>query len=204
MLIVFDFLAGDDGKSLVKLSLATRRKLLEAFARKYMRGHKMIRLSPVTTKLAAARKWLKQVGANLDGIIAKRRDVPYESGNRHGMRKIKNYRSADCVIGGFRYNEGKRTVGSLLLGLYDEQGLLDHVGPLARTVGDCAVLFEVLSGAMHKESAQPGSKPLQGSEGAGARNLVLRERALVDQHGALAGGAAFAADRTEPVGPALE
>ena len=128
MLIVFDLLAGEDGKSLAKLPLADRRKLLERFARKYLRGHKTVRLSPVTTKIADARKWLKQVGASLDGIIAKRRDMPYESGNRHGMQKIKNYRSADCVVGGFRYNEGKRTVGSLLLGLYDEQGLLNHVG----------------------------------------------------------------------------
>ena len=128
MLIVFDFLAGDDGKSCVNLSLADRRKLLEAFVRKYLRGQKTIRLSPTTTKIADARKWLKQVGASLDGIIAKRRDLPYESGNRHGMQKIKNYRSADCVVGGFRYNEGKHTVGSLLLGLYDEQGLLNHVG----------------------------------------------------------------------------
>ena len=54
--------------------------------------------------------------------------MPYESGNRHGMQKIKNYRSADRVVGGFRYNEGRRTVGSLLLGLYDEHGLLNHVG----------------------------------------------------------------------------
>jgi ATP-dependent DNA ligase len=54
--------------------------------------------------------------------------VPYESGNRHGMQKIKNYRSADCVVGGFRYNEGRHTVGSFLLGLYDERGLLNHVG----------------------------------------------------------------------------
>ena len=128
MLIVFDLLAGEDGKSLAKLPLADRRKLLERFARKYLRGHKTVRLSPVTTKIADARKWLKQVGASLDGIIAKRRDMRYESGNRHGMQKIKNYRSADCVVGGFRYNEGKRTVGSLLLGLYDEQGLLNHVG----------------------------------------------------------------------------
>jgi ATP-dependent DNA ligase len=112
----------------VKTPLGGRRKLLEAFARKHLRGQKILRLSPATTKIAVARKWLKQGGANLDGIIAKRRDVPYESGNRHGMQKIKNYRSADCVVGGFRYNEGKRTVGSLLLGLYDEQGLLNHVG----------------------------------------------------------------------------
>ena len=128
MLIVFDLLAREDGKTLTKLPLADRRKLLERFARKYLRGHKTVRLSPVTTKIADARKWLKQVGVSLDGIIAKRRDMPYESGNRHGMQKIKNYRSADCVVGGFRYNEGKRTVGSLLLGLYDEQGLLNHVG----------------------------------------------------------------------------
>jgi ATP-dependent DNA ligase len=136
MLIVFDFLAGDDGKSCVNLSLADRRKLLEAFVRKYLRGQKTIRLSPTTTKIADARKWLKQVGASLDGIIAKRRDLPYESGNRHGMQKIKNYRSADCVVGGFRYNEGKHTVGSLLLGLYDEQGLLNHVGFTSPLKGD--------------------------------------------------------------------
>jgi ATP-dependent DNA ligase len=128
LLIVFDLLIADDGQSLVRTPLGGRRKLLEAFARKHLRGQKTLRLSPATTKIAVARKWFKQVGANLDGIIAKRRDLPYESGNRHGMQKIKNYRSADCVVGGFRYNEGKRTVGSLLLGLYDEQGLLNHVG----------------------------------------------------------------------------
>jgi ATP-dependent DNA ligase len=82
----------------------------------------------VTTRIADAKKWLKQVGATLDGIIAKRRDLPYEPGTRHGMQKIKNFRSADCVVGGFRYNEGKKTVGSLLLGLYDDRGLLNHIG----------------------------------------------------------------------------
>ena len=128
LLIVFDLLIGDDGQSLVKTPLASRRKLLEAFARKYLPGQKTIRLSPATTKIAVAKKWLKQVGENLDGIIAKRRDLPYESGNRLGMQRIKNYRSADCVVGGFRYNEGRRTVGSLLLGLYDGQDLLNHVG----------------------------------------------------------------------------
>jgi ATP-dependent DNA ligase len=128
LLIVFDLLAGDNGKSFTKLTLADRRELLEGFVRKYLRGHKTIRLSPVTAKIADAQKWLKQVGTSLDGIIAKRRDVPYESGNRHGMQKIKNYRSADCVVGGFRYKEGRHTVGSFLLGLYDERGLLNHVG----------------------------------------------------------------------------
>jgi ATP-dependent DNA ligase len=128
LLIVFDLLCGDNGKSFAQAPLSTRRKLLEAFAHKYLRSNRRIRLSPATTKIADARKWLRHVGASLDGIIAKRRDLPYESGNRHGMQKIKNYRSADCVVGGFRYNEGSRTVGSLLLGLYDAHGLLNHVG----------------------------------------------------------------------------
>ena len=128
LLIVFDLLVDVDGKPLTGTPLIKRRALLERFARKYLHGNKSIRLSPMTTRLADARKWLKQVGATLDGIIAKRRDASYESGNRHGMQKIKNYRAADCVVGGLRYNEGKKTVGSLLLGLYDDQGLLNHVG----------------------------------------------------------------------------
>ena len=127
LLIVFDLLLADS-EILAKEPLAARRKLLESFAHKYLRGHKSIRLSPATTRITDAKKWLKQVGATLDGIIAKRRDLPYESGTRHGMQKIKNFRSADCVVGGFRYNEGKKTVGSLLLGLYDDRGLLNHIG----------------------------------------------------------------------------
>jgi ATP-dependent DNA ligase len=128
LLIVFDLLVDDKGKRLTELTLDERRKALDAFAKKHLRGNKTIRLSPATTKLADANKWLKQVGATLDGIIAKRRDMTYQSGNRHGMQKIKNYRSADCVVGGFRYNEGKPVAGSLLLGLYNDEGLLDHVG----------------------------------------------------------------------------
>jgi ATP-dependent DNA ligase len=127
LLIVFDLLLANQN-IFTKEPLSIRRKMLEGFAHDYLRGHRLIRLSPATTKIAAAKKWLKQVGSTLDGIIAKRRDLTYQSGNRHGMQKIKNFRSADCVVGGFRYNEGKKTVGSLLLGLYDKQGLLNHVG----------------------------------------------------------------------------
>jgi len=128
LLIVFDLLAGTDGKPLTDRKLAQRRPLLEAFAKKYVGKGGRIRLSPATTRLSEAKGWLKKAGATLDGIIAKRRDVEYRSGNRTGMQKIKNYRSADCVVGGFRYNEGKNVVGSLLLGLYDKKGLLHHVG----------------------------------------------------------------------------
>jgi ATP-dependent DNA ligase len=128
LLILFDLLVDADGKPLIELPLAERRERLEAFAKKYLKGQKLIRLSPATTRLGDAKKWLKSVGATLDGIVAKRRDVEYRAGDRSGMRKIKNYRSADCVVGGFRYLEAKKLVGSLLLGLYDDAGLLHHVG----------------------------------------------------------------------------
>ena len=128
LLIVFDFLADTDGRALTHLPLRERRRKLESFARRYVKGKPRIRLSPATTHLSEAKGWLKDVGALLDGIIAKRCDLDYRSGERTGMQKVKNYRSADCVVGGFRYDEGKPVVGSLLLGLYGEDGLLHHVG----------------------------------------------------------------------------
>jgi ATP-dependent DNA ligase len=128
LFIVFDLLAGADERTLTQLPLSERRVALEQFAEQHLRGIERIRLSPATTKLADAKGWLSRVGATLDGIIAKRRDLPYSSGDRSGMQKIKNHRSADCVIGGFRYATGKPVVGSLLLGLYDDEGLLHHVG----------------------------------------------------------------------------
>ena len=125
--IVFDLLVDDDGNSLVLLPLEDRRKKLASFSREYFEGNKSIRLSPVTEDFAEARKWF-QMGTALDGVIAKRRDLSYQSGERTGMKKIKRQRTADCVVGGFRYLEKKPVVGSLLLGLYNDEGLLDHVG----------------------------------------------------------------------------
>jgi ATP-dependent DNA ligase len=126
--IVFDLLVDETGNSLIDEPLEKRRTALERFARACLRKCESIRLSPATTDIAEARGWLKRVGATLDGIIAKRRDMAYASGTRDGMQKIKNYRSADCVVGGFRYGTGKNVVGSLLLGLYNDAGKLDHVG----------------------------------------------------------------------------
>jgi ATP-dependent DNA ligase len=128
LIIAFDLLLDGEGKPLIDLPLSERRRKLDLLAPKYFRGTKRIRLSPATSKLVEAKRWLDRVGATLDGIIAKRRDLPYRSGDRSGMQKIKNYRSADCVVGGFRYNEGTPVVGSLLLGLYDDKGRLNHVG----------------------------------------------------------------------------
>ncbi|MEP6698651.1 MAG: ATP-dependent DNA ligase [Verrucomicrobiota bacterium] len=125
MLIVFDLLADTDGSSLLKSPLRQRRKKLEAFARE---NFKTLRLSPATTKLATAKKWFEKVGGNLDGVIAKQIDAPYASGERTAMVKVKQIRSADCVVGGFRYASGSRSIGSLLLGLFDDDGVLHHVG----------------------------------------------------------------------------
>jgi ATP-dependent DNA ligase len=126
--IVFDLLATERGKLLIEERLASRRPQLEAFAQKYFKSREDIRLSPATTSLAQAKRWLGTSGGNLDGIIAKRLDRPYRSGERDGMQKIKRRRTADCVVGGFRYAEREQVIGSLLLGLYDDEGLLHHVG----------------------------------------------------------------------------
>ena len=87
-----------------------------------------VMLSPVTTKLVTVKRWLRSVGGGLDGVMAKRLDLPYMTGERSGMQKVKTMRTAECVVGGFRYASKGGVVGSLLLGLYDEGGLLHHVG----------------------------------------------------------------------------
>jgi ATP-dependent DNA ligase len=125
--IVFDLLVDEHGRALIEQPLSERRRKLEAFAKKFFKRDGLIRLSPATSELSVARKWFR-MGVGLDGIVAKRDDLPYQSGNRNGMQKIKKQRTADCVVGGFRYLEKKRSVGSLLLGLYNDGGLLDHVG----------------------------------------------------------------------------
>ncbi len=132
LFLAFDLLASGK-KELVTHTLHERRPALEAFAEANFAGHPTFRLSPATTRFATAQDWLAQSGGGSDGVIAKRIDLPYQAGNRDGMQKIKRYRSADCVIGGFRYAtnkgaQGRKLVGSLLLGLYGDDGLLHHVG----------------------------------------------------------------------------
>ena len=128
LLIVFDLLVDAGGERLTDKPLDERRRALELFCKKHCRRSPNVRVSPSSTNLAAAKEWLRRTGATLDGVIAKRRDFNYRAGDRSGMQKIKNFRSADCVVGGFRYNENSPLVGSLLLGLYDRKGRLNHVG----------------------------------------------------------------------------
>jgi ATP-dependent DNA ligase len=128
LLIVFDLLVDERGHSLIAEPLAKRRRSLEKFARRHLRGQESVRLSPAVVEHSQARRWLAAAGHSIDGVVAKDLDAPYRSGQRTAMRKVKTERVADCVVGGFRYAEGKHVVGSLLLGLYDEEGLLHHVG----------------------------------------------------------------------------
>jgi ATP-dependent DNA ligase len=125
--IVFDLLVDGEGQNLATLPLEERRKRLEVFAKKNFRKGGLLQLSPMTPDLSVARKWF-HMGVGLDGIVAKNKELSYQTGNRDGMQKIKKQRTADCVVGGFRYLEKKRQVGSLLLGLYNKEGELDHVG----------------------------------------------------------------------------
>jgi ATP-dependent DNA ligase len=127
-LIVFDLLVDAKGTSLAKETLVERRQALEAFVATNVPQALRIRLSPATTKMVTVKKWFRSVGGGLDGVIAKRLDVPYLTGTRDGMQKMKSMRTAECVVGGFRYASKGKVVGSLLLGLYDDGGLLHHVG----------------------------------------------------------------------------
>jgi ATP-dependent DNA ligase len=123
-LMAFDLLELD-GKSLADLPLAKRRERLERFFEKNEVAG--LQLSPMTRDRDVALGWLKRSGGALDGVIAKRAPQEYRSGER-AMIKVKQQRTADCVVGGFRYAEKRRVVGSLLLGLYDDDGRLNHVG----------------------------------------------------------------------------
>lgn len=122
-LMLFDCL-GDGEDDLITRSLAERRAALEAFHSRH--GGPSLLLSP-RGDLAAARAWLARSGGALDGVVAKRVDEPYRPGER-AMLKVKQHRTADCVVGGFRRAKDGGGVASLLLGLYDDAGRLNHVG----------------------------------------------------------------------------
>ena len=124
--ILFDCLLTPRNRSLLHASLSERRTELESIFGK-IKDDKRFRLSPFTRDASEAKRWLNRAGGELDGVVAKRIDGPYVPGERE-MLKIKCLRTADCVIGGFRYAQGTRDVGSLLLGLYNDRGKLDHVG----------------------------------------------------------------------------
>jgi ATP-dependent DNA ligase len=123
--VAFDLLAAG-GKSTMELPQNERRERLERLLQK---ARPPLHLTPVTRDRAQAQEWLQKFeGAGLDGVIAKLESAAYQPGKR-AMLKIKHVRSADCVVAGFRwYKDREDAVGSLLLGLYDDGGMLQHVG----------------------------------------------------------------------------
>lgn len=126
VLVAFDCLLAENGPPLIDRPLSERLEALGALIESFG-PTPAVRPSPGTDDLSQAARWLAGVGADLDGVVAKRLDQPYRPGER-AMLKIKRLRTADCVVGGFRYGQGSREVASLLLGLYDDAGLLNHVG----------------------------------------------------------------------------
>ncbi len=125
----FDLLVAENGKTLIEQPLSARREALEDFYKNLGKHSDQLQLSPATRERKQAERWMKDLqGSGFDGVIAKRADAAYASGERSAMQKIKKIRTADCVVGGFRYASKGGAIGSLLLGLYNEQGLLDHIG----------------------------------------------------------------------------
>jgi ATP-dependent DNA ligase len=169
--MVFDLLVDSKGRSLAAKPLSARRMALQEFAAANINkgaepkprkkaasqttlnsARELIMLSPASADFAIAEKWMREGAASgWDGVVAKRLDCEYMSGERTGMVKIKRIRTADCVVGGFRWARAKSSkddakeskadsksadskkrpteeVGSLLLGLYNKNGELDHIG----------------------------------------------------------------------------
>jgi ATP-dependent DNA ligase len=123
--VAFDLLAAR-GRDLMGEPQRERRRILEEL----LTGvGPPLHLTPMTPDRGVAARWLDLFeGAGLDGVVAKPAESPYQPGKR-AMIKIKHARTADCVVAGFRwYKGGKEAVGSLLLGLYDDRGALQHVG----------------------------------------------------------------------------
>lgn len=187
--MVFDLLVDAKGRSLADSPLSARRMALQEFAvanisaepeskRKkttaqtaLKNADRRIMLSPASSDFATAEKWMGEGAASgWDGVIAKRLNCEYMSGERTGMVKIKRIRTADCVVGGFRWARGAKTsngeaadskakkrpteeVGSLLLGLYNKNGELDHIG------------FSASFTREERKKLKSVLKPLMGGEG---------------------------------------
>lgn len=124
--VAFDCLADQRGRSLTQRPFRDRRRALERLFKR-LKPNDRFALTPGTSDRRIALRWLQNVSSSFDGVIAKRLDQPYLFGER-AMLKVKRKCTADCVVGGFRYEQSEKLVASLLLGLYDEHGLLHHVG----------------------------------------------------------------------------
>jgi ATP-dependent DNA ligase len=166
VLTLFDMLRAPSGEDLRAQPLAERRQALEGFAAS-LGDVPSLSVTPGTADRVLAQTWLD--GGKLEGVVAKRWDGPYLEGER-AMVKVKRARTADCVVGGFRYETGGALVGSLLLGLYNDKGLLEHVG---FTSGLAAADKPALTTRLESLAGEPGftgDKPGGPSRWANARS----------------------------------
>jgi len=163
-LTLFDMLLSPNGEDLRGKTLNDRRLALNDFQTSLRKGSP-ISVSPGTADRAVAQTWLD--GGAIEGVVAKRLDGLYLCGER-AMIKVKRVRTADCVVGGFRYATGSNLVGSLLLGLYNDDGLLDHVGftsgLAAADKADLTRTLEALEGAPGFTGDKPGGPSRWASE----------------------------------------
>jgi ATP-dependent DNA ligase len=178
-LIVFDMLIAPDGTRVMDLPLTARRQALESFT---CQAENHVVLSPFTRELRQAETWLGEAGeGSTDGVVAKRMNEIYRPGER-AMVKVKRLRTADCVVGGFRYGTGSREVGSLLLGLYNGAGKLDHVGFTSTIAGSARRALtrqlEALREAPGFTGKTPGGPSRWNTERSGAWEPVRPELVL--------------------------
>jgi ATP-dependent DNA ligase len=150
--VVFDVLLWD-GEPVWKRPLAERRSELER-----VRGG--FRLSPAATDLKEARGWLDRFESlGLDGVVAKRLDSPYLPGSRDGVVKVKEHKTADCVVVGIRWKENREAIATLLLGLYRDDGDIDYVGTAAVAAGKreevAAKVLPLLQDAPERRFSEP-------------------------------------------------
>ena len=156
-MIVFDLLVDSDGKSLVDCVLQERRERLERLFERFP-SLPNLRLSNATTDRSVAAEWLTKSDSDIDGVVAKRLDCPYLSGERDGMFKVKRLHTADCVIGGYRVTKDGKHVASLLLGLYDGN-TLHYVGFTSSLSAEDRAHLELRLRKLHDESAFTGRSP---------------------------------------------
>lgn len=175
---VFDMLLDVDGRDLRREPLSFRQQRLAAFTDAH--GDARLTPSPGTDDRHQAQGWLD--GGVLEGVVAKRLDGPYAEGER-AMVKVKRLRSADCVVGGFRYANNSRLVGSLLLGLYDDEGRLNHVGFTSGFAGvdkaDLTARLEALKGGEGFTGRAPGG-PSRWATDRSAAWVALRPEMIVE------------------------
>lgn len=178
VLALFDMLQAPDGEDLRGRPLRDRHAALAAFLARQATTD--ITLTPGTSDLAVAQAWLDE--GKLEGVVAKRLDGPYAQGER-AMIKVKRQRTADCVVGGFRYGKDSQLVASLLLGLYNEAGRLDHVGHTSGLAGvDRTALtqrLEALAGGTGFTGDAPGG-PSRWSDARSSQWTPLEPQVVVE------------------------